>query len=95
MLTDEKINGLMTVSLISSGANPDVLRAFAMAIERAVIDSQPKSSIPDGWKLVPIEPTEEMIEGFWGEIKHGKEEIAAAKEAYFDMLAAAPSPEVK
>lgn len=53
------------------------------------------ASIPGGWKLVPIEPTEEMIEGFWGEIKHGKEEIAAAKEAYFDMLAAAPSPDNK
>lgn len=44
------------------------------------------------WKLVPVEPTEEMILGFWGEVTKGAPEIAAAKEAYADMLAAAPQP---
>ena len=44
----------------------------------------------EGWVSVPIEPTEEMIEGFWGEIKHGQPEIEAAKEAYKAMLSAAP-----
>lgn len=48
-------------------------------------------NIPNGFKLVPVEPTEEMIEGFWGEITHGDEEREAAKLAYSDMLAAAPT----
>lgn len=49
-------------------------------------------NIPNGFKLVPVEPTEEMISGFWGEITHGDEEREAAKLAYSDMLAAAPTP---
>jgi hypothetical protein len=53
------------------------------------------SAVPDGWKLIPIDPPIEMIEGFWGEIKHGDEEIAAAKEAYAEMLLFAPQPPIQ
>jgi len=42
-----------------------------------------------GYMIVPEEPTEGMIEGFWGEITHGEPEIVAAKEAYKAMLKAA------
>ncbi len=52
--------------------------------------AHPMPAVPDGWKLVPVEPTEEMILGFWGEIRHGEPEIAAAKDAYRAMLSAAP-----
>jgi hypothetical protein len=38
--------------------------------------------------LVPNEPTEEMIDGFWGEITHGEEELEVAREAYHAMLSA-------
>lgn len=54
MLSDEKINGSMTVSLISSGANPDVLRAFARAIERAMIEQyQDKRGVVDATGRTP------------------------------------------
>lgn len=46
------------------------------------------STIPDGMALVPVEPTDEMIAAFWGEIRHGEPEKAAAIEAYKAMLAA-------
>jgi hypothetical protein len=42
-----------------------------------------------GMVAVPVEPTEEMIEGFWGEITHGDEERACAVEAYKAMTKAA------
>lgn len=45
----------------------------------------------EGWVLVPKVPTIEMIEGFWGEIKHGQPEIDAATEAFNEMLKAVPS----
>ncbi|QSJ04005.1 hypothetical protein KNV79_gp29 [Salmonella phage vB_SalP_TR2] len=51
--------------------------------------------IPEGWVLVPKDPTIKMIEGFWGEITHGQDEINAAKEAYAEMLEAAPKWENK
>jgi hypothetical protein len=50
--------------------------------------------IPEGWKLVPVEPTDEMLNHFSGtnfrDLNPSKmaEEIAA----YSRMLAAAPSP---
>ena len=45
--------------------------------------------------LVPREPTLEMITAFWGEITHGEPEIAAAKEAYAEMIAAAPADPIE
>ena len=44
--------------------------------------------IPDGWKLVPVEPTKDMLEASWTlhSIYH--------PSAYRDMLAAAPQPPV-
>ena len=44
-------------------------------------------SIPEGWQLVPIEPTPEMLDAVsWPN---------AAKTDYAHMLAAAPKPEMK
>lgn len=52
-------------------------------------------SVPDGWKLVPIEPTQEMINHV---IDERLEALVAGKEhtfidIYKAMLAAAPKPE--
>ena len=53
------------------------------------------AGVPDGWKLVPVEPTDEMIDAAWecdsatdyvGEHKR----IHSAADAYRAMLAAAP-----
>lgn len=53
-------------------------------------DAGKQATVPEGWQLVPIEPTEEMVSAFWGTIHHGDIELAHAWDAYFDMLAAAP-----
>lgn len=45
---------------------------------------------PEGYVLVPVEPTEAMIEGFWGKIRHGDHERATAEDAWRDALAARP-----
>lgn len=53
------------------------------------VSAQP--SVPEGWKLVPVEPTEEMSDAGWGHI-----DITAGqcqdgpKDVYRAMLAAAP-----
>lgn len=60
--------------------------------------------VPDGWQLVPIEPTEAMvIQGFESEPEEDDEELETlsgcqqaaqrAKLCWLAMLAAAPKPE--
>jgi hypothetical protein len=58
--------------------------------------AQPAPSIPEGWMLVPIEPTEKMInEGTCASTLPGPRYIdsACAKQCWEYMLAAAPKPE--
>ena len=55
--------------------------------------AQPAPSVPDGWKLVPIEPTEKMInEGTCAASLPGPHYIdsACAKQCWANMIAAAP-----
>ena len=55
--------------------------------------TQPAPGIPEGWKLVPIEPTEKMInEGTCASTLPGPRYIdsACAKQCWTNMLAAAP-----
>lgn len=58
--------------------------------------AQPAPSVPEGWKLVPIEPTEKMInEGTRASTLPGPHYIdsACAKQCWVNMIAAAPKPE--
>ena len=55
--------------------------------------AQPAPSIPEGWKLVPIEPTEKMIsDGSCASSLHGPHYISegCAQQCWKYMLAAAP-----
>ena len=55
--------------------------------------AQPAPSVPEGWKLVPIEPTEKMIsEGSCASSLHGPHYISegCAQQCWKYMLAAAP-----
>ena len=59
VLTDAEIE-----CLLSFGCHPMTsLHAIGRAIERAAIKAYQKRHppIPDGWALVPVEPTEAMI----------------------------------
>lgn len=85
--TDDELMGM------AHGDNP-VANAYRELLEfrrnAAGGNSAQPVTVHDGYVLVPVEPTPEMIIGFWGEVTHGEQEVAAAKEAYADMLAAAP-----
>lgn len=45
--------------------------------------------VPPGWKLVPVEPTPEMLEEIWLDERFKE---MAMKRRYYALLAAAPSP---
>ena len=55
-----------------------------------------QAAVQQGWKLVPVEPTERMLRegGCTQTLKHGHQYIGrcAAKTAWSSMLAAAPQP---
>jgi hypothetical protein len=62
----------------------ELLSAFATPVE-----------VPPGWKLVPTEPTPEMIEAaasFGGKGGYSRQRGEEAAESYRDMLAASPTP---
>ena len=65
-------------------------------LEAQLSATQPAAPVPQGWKLVPVEPTEKMIsEGCCAQtLKDGHRYIGecAAKTAWSFMLAAAPTP---
>lgn len=51
--------------------------------------TQPAPSVPDGWKLVPTEPTKEM-RAAWDSSPICEDDDAEFRRAYSEMLAAAP-----
>lgn len=55
------------------------LERFAAAVEA--------NCVPPGWKVVPIEPTDEMVRAGWD-----VEELVIPERMYYAMLAAAPAP---
>lgn len=71
-----------------------VVDAFLERIEAALAGKLPEPAMPEGWKLVPVEPTQEMVavgcEDEGSRITDGAE---FARALYADMLAAAPEPE--
>lgn len=54
---------------------------FKQALEHVV------KGVPDGWKLVPVEPTKEMLEEIWLDERFKE---LAMKRRYQALLAAAP-----
>jgi hypothetical protein len=64
------------------------------AIEARVTgaQAQPAPSAPDGWKLVPIEPTYEMLEAGEGALvpTYTDTPVSVPDDVYRAMLAAAP-----
>lgn len=72
-----------------------IARGFKYELRRLYTDPQP--AIPDGWKLVPVEPTKEM----WAAVNKLDDEMASGsydgrgcsiEQAWNCLLAAAPEP---
>lgn len=76
-----------------SGEEAGKLIALTEHIADALAGKLPESAMPKGWKLVPVEPTQEMVavgcEDEGSRITDGAE---FARALYADMLAAAPKP---
>lgn len=78
-----------------SQAEQDAMSADQWDAWKAALKAGSTASVPDGWKLVPVEPTEAMLEAAgnteeiyneWGEDLYVKN----TEEVYQAMLAAAP-----
>lgn len=74
--------------------DPDVIKLY-----RAPIPAQQSPVVPEGWQLVPIEPTKKMIkDGAWREYYEESSNSLIVDDddvisVWKDMLAAAPKPE--
>lgn len=78
---------------------PTLCTTDEIEMAKELLALRQRREIPEGWKLVPIEPTEEMLRAWRGDmyksyakihIEHiGDDEIVFA---YSAMIAAAPTP---
>lgn len=71
----------------SRGTFSAIRRGDALAEVEGLLAAAPATGVPDGWKMVPIEPTQCMIDAHTEGMVSG-----GATRAYRDMLAAAPEP---
>lgn len=62
------------------------MREKCYNVARAALESLPAASVPDGWKLVPVEPTDGMQDA------HKRVRASGACHVWSTMLAAAPNP---
>jgi len=86
LLTEEKINTLISQSEVYQ-YHPGAILEFARAIEKAVL----AEVAGKGYRLVPVEPTREMIDAYLA----ADVRFPSARSDWAAMLAAAPSlPEV-
>lgn len=105
-ITDRQIERALKAACMHSTteSRKDMRRAIEAAIDpvheyrKGFIDGQidmrdredDDPPIPDGWKLVPLDPTKEMI--YRGRIDNSIHGRALAEACYRAMLAAAPTP---
>lgn len=79
-----------TVACFNASDVPVGTKLYALPGAR----SQPAPSVRDGWKLVPIEPTEDMLRAMTDPfVAINGDNRKAFESAYTAMLAAAPKPE--
>lgn len=77
-----------------SEAEFDACMSVDLAAILATIPPEPVA-VPDGWKLVPKEPTREMLDAAHTNFRRDVEIDPLLKTSYRAMLAAAPHPEVQ
>lgn len=71
----------------------DAMRESYDACRATMLQAGNSPAIPDGWKLVPVEPTKEMIDAGWLHFMGTKN--PSSKGTYKAMLAVAPPQEGK
>ena len=74
------------------GAQQAQARTYATAAVEADRKARAQPAVPKGWKLVPIEPTREMVNWACQDIKCFGENRWTCRDAYNALLAAAPTP---
>lgn len=67
-----------------------IIEDVQRALKSAALASPPQPAVPQGYKLVPIEPTRAMISRAWVYGNHAASEAPDPVYAYKAMLAAAP-----
>lgn len=71
----------------------DIVDDGMMEFATLVFAAGQASKVPEGWKLVPVEPTREMIEAGNDGFRSPESRRHTVSSCYRAMLAAAPSQE--
>lgn len=84
--------------LDGSKERASVVDAFVSALSFAAPPAQASAWVPEGWKLVPVEPTQEMLAAMHAVTEKpynhaNKSQMYQAKHAYKAMLSAAGDPD--
>ena len=91
----------MTDGRYATSVKGEDLEATTVETIRSLLQQKPLADVPEGWKLVPIEPTEEMLQEvdgaldeFYNAFHHPEDEEAAThgsgRAVYKAMLEAVP-----
>lgn len=78
-------------------AQPEPSKYGSPELQALILAKLQQASVPEGWKLVPVEATPEMISA--GAVHHygacSRQDRSDADKAWDAMLAAAPQPKEK
>ena len=69
--------------------------AVTEAEHSAILDAPPAPVVPEGWKLVPVEPTYGMVQAGAKLVKDNIPYVTGTRAIYKEMLAAAPTVAAK
>ncbi|OQD50704.1 hypothetical protein BWZ29_02460 [Enterobacter cancerogenus] len=92
----DRFNDVVWLEAVASNPHMHSLTTSTIAMVALELNKRLETGnspvIPDGWVMVPVEPTMEMLDEFDSIIDHGAED---SKEAWSRLIAAAPQQEVK
>ena len=69
------------------------LESSVRAIQEEAYKAGMAAAVPDGWKVVPVEPTPKMLTAAYSVVRWDQDADVATRASYSAMLSA--SPEVK
>ena len=93
-MLEQALDALLLMDMTGWGRRKELAQeALRAALEQPQPDTGIPASVPPGWKLVPVNPTEEMLDAYYVALLAGKA-IRGRLDIYRAMLAAAPQPPV-